>query len=410
MKRFEFEEFPIGFCDCGENICSWDRMGREEMELYRQCGFNFVMTPRFDLDNELQCSKVTEMLRLGEEFGIKVLLNISKLCFWCYSGPDNFRNLLREAMERFASYSSAIGFFLGDEPSGEMMGKCQELYGIFCEEAPDKLPYLNLNPGQFRDGDDFARNGGCRMLSYDCYSQMNPEESGVENFYNNLNSYYKMAKAADIPLMSIVLGTGHFRYRVPSEDDLRWQLGACIACGSSALLWFTFHTPCHINYRGGAIDAFGEKTPTFGAMRRIHLQFKRDYADLINHTRLENAYWTGKAVPGLEKLPAEDEGPGIRLVKKVFSHNEIPLIISSLQGKGKYEGKEFVLIFNNTTDKADGISLIANPEIRHAWMCRGEKWMDWERNHPDAIFRRTEQSAEAFFWLAPGQFEVFCLE
>lgn len=387
-------------------------MSQEEVNLYRDCGMNFVMTPPIDMNNEFHVTKAREMLDYATNAGVKVLVNVRALIYPCFKDGVKYREDLGRALDLFGRHPAAIGFFLGDEPGSGQMEKCKELYKIFCEMAPDLLPYLNLNPGQFKDGGDFAENGGCRMLSYDCYSQMNPDKEGVDHFFRNLNSYYTMAKAADIPLMSIVLGTGHFRYRVPSEDDLRWQFGACVACGSSALLWFTFHTPNHINYRGGAIDAFGSKTPTYDAMRRVHLQFKRDYADLINHTRLEEAFWVGKPVCGLEPFqPGEPSNlADAGKVLNVCGLGGTPLIVSFLRGKGKQEGRSFVLVFNNTVNESEKVRLSAKKDVKHVWMCRGERWLDWEGYHPDANFYRNERGAHAEFWLAPGQFEVFCLE
>ena len=99
-------------------------------------------------------------------------------------------------------------------------------------------------------GVHMADNGKFKMLCYDCYTQMNPEEEGTDRFFLNLKYYSDAAKAAKLPLWTTLLSVGHYRYREPNEDDLRWQLSAAAACGCKGILWFFIYMRAPMsNYR-----------------------------------------------------------------------------------------------------------------------------------------------------------------
>jgi len=47
--------------------------------------------------------------------------------------------------------------------------------------------------------DDFLKKSGAEFLCYDCYSQMNPEQSGWPMYFRNLVEYGKAAKRNGVP-------------------------------------------------------------------------------------------------------------------------------------------------------------------------------------------------------------------
>lgn len=62
---------------------------------------------------------------------------------------------------------------------------------------------------------------GLKILSYDCYWQMNPEEQGTHDYFKNLRMFRETADLTGVSPWTTLLSVGHFRYRCPSENDLR---------------------------------------------------------------------------------------------------------------------------------------------------------------------------------------------
>ena len=128
---------------------------------------------------------------------------------------------------------------------------------------------------------------------------MNPGDEGINMYFRNLNRYVGAAERNGVMVWNTLLSCGHFRYRVPDEDDIRWQLSTTVASGCDGILWFLWYGQnLTNNYRGAPIDELGEESATYAAIRRVQLLFHRRYGTLMNRLRHEKTYHFCKAYGG----------------------------------------------------------------------------------------------------------------
>jgi hypothetical protein len=74
------------------------------------------------------------------------------------------------------------------------------------------------------------------------------------------------------PFWNCILANSHFNYMETSDATFNLQVYATIAYGGRGIQYFTYFSPDVGNYRLGAVDQFGNRTPTWGLLRRINNQ------------------------------------------------------------------------------------------------------------------------------------------
>jgi len=348
-------------------------------------------------------------LDLCEKYGIKLILCDAR-SHWSHvqEGREQYAAAMKAAYEDFGRHPATFGFFLGDEPHESQMGLCTEAYRIALETGPGLVPYLNQFPGYADKCRKFVRESGCRLLSYDRYDQMNPEDRG-EGFIRDLVAYKALADEMNVPLLSIMLSVGHFRYRVPSEDDFRWQVGVALACGADAIFWFTYHTPVRANnYRGAPISEFGDKNPSYYALKNVQRRFCRDYADLFCHREHLGVYTIGREYEGVRPFDASAvPAAGEIGVTQITSDRGTPGLVTFLSGTGPYAGKRYVMITNNNCRDSDMFTVTVSPDKTAFLRAYAHDEVDFSAHHWDARFEKAESGTRCGVFLAPGQSEIF---
>lgn len=414
-----FKKFPIGFWPAFPPNFKWTK---EEVLRWKKCGITLTISPYYD-PKKTDKKHFFEMLDFCAEQGIYLIVHDERGRLSTYKNdPENYKAIYQTAVDDFGDHPAVVGFFIGDEPYGDTIIPCQEICRIQKETAPHLLPYLNFLPyeglkdcGYNTNGktfdkwiDDFAKESKTPAFSYDCYFQMNPEGEYINNFFENLRNYKKAAVRHDAFLFSIMLGVGHFRYRVPNEDELRWQFNGAVATGANGILWFTFYTPVRSNnYRGGAIDEFGDETETYRALSRLQRKFNRDYAEHINTSKHLFTLCIGRQYGGYDGFCSNEPLCIEQGVLAASSTNGVPGMLSFFQ---RDDGKKFLLVFNNSYKDSDLFKLTLKGSVKKVYRLYGEDKIDFEVHHWDAHFRRNENAVEVGIWLAPGQFDLFELE
>jgi hypothetical protein len=178
-------------------------------------------------------------------------------------------------------HPTALGFFLRDEPSAALMPGLGRVAALVKEALPDRWPYVNLFPTYANERQlgtpdyeshvrKFLRDVHPPFLSWDNYSLINGEM--LDRFYTNLEIIRRLALEAGIPFWNCILGNSHFFYMEPSEATLHLQVYSTLAYGGRGIQYFTYLTPQVGNYRLGALDPFGHRTPTWDMLRRVNLE------------------------------------------------------------------------------------------------------------------------------------------
>jgi hypothetical protein len=201
---------------------------------------------------------------------------------WKKLPPETeIRKNIEELARLVRGKPAAIGFYLIDEPHASLMPPMGKVAAILREAMPGTWPYVNLFPYRVsaeRMGtptyDIYVRMLvdviGQPFLSYDNYSLVGGEM--LDSFFNNLEVVRRHSLETKAPIWNCILANAHFNYMEPSDASFHLQVYSTMAYGGRGIQYFTYFTPQIGNYRLGAIDWFGNKTPTWDMLRRINRQ------------------------------------------------------------------------------------------------------------------------------------------
>ena len=408
--------YPIGFW----NYPSVERTPLSQVESWKRAGITCNQTPFFSYEKGNNPADMTAMLDEMQKAGMRAFVCVHELDFHRFlQDPEAFRPVFERAYADFGHHPATYGFYIGDEPiSGQEFAACVRAYRIMRETAPELTPLLNFNPywegmendllgGESFDTwiDRFVRESGCPLICYDCYCQMNPGDEGINMYFRNLNRYVGAADRNGVMVWNTLLSCGHFRYRVPNEDDIRWQLSTTVASGCDGILWFLWYgTNASNNYRGAPIDELGEESATYSAIRRVQILFHRRYGALMNRLHHEKTYHFCKAYGGYPIYSTYD----LPHLRKAVSDHGLPGIISSFTDD---EGNRYLVLVNNSQSESGLFWMIFDGGVKqiHRYWNRGDEMcdVDFIASHHDAHYGDDGHTARIGLWLAPGQMEVF---
>lgn len=407
------KKYPIGFW----NYTPAGLLHAADVKDWADLGMTLAHSPEYapGMDKEA----MLEILDACAERGIKVIVCDHQRAGWggASTDPEGYKAKFREALEDFGHHPAVMGFHIGDEPwSDDAFADCIAAHRIQLEMAPHLTPFLNFLPyweGQEKDvlkaptfaawAEEFTAKSNLRILCYDCYSQMNPGHEGFHTYFQNLYKFSEAAHAAGTIPWTTLLSVGHFRYRCPKEDDLRWQLNTAVASGMKGILWFFIYmrNPAG-NYRIAPIDEFGERTETFTWLSRVNRHFLHQFGDFFNTADHKITYHIGKAYGGYSLYNGQEE-----TILSVTCDQELDGVI----GFFEKEGETFIAVVNNSQTDS-GLFKIHVPQgtkslARLNW---NGSWGELATHRHDAFYGETESECIGGDWLAPGQLKLYRYE
>ncbi len=408
-NNIAMEKFPIGFW----NYAPTGSQSAKDVDDWADLGMTMANSPEYY--DGCDKNRMLEILDACQTHGIKVILCDHRARWYGISeDPDGAKARFREALADFGDHPAVLGFHVGDEPSTPLTFlESGMAHKMQLEEAPHLTPHLNFLPywqGQeetilhsptFTDwARDMADKAGLKILCYDCYTQMNPEEAGVHQYFTNLRKFMEAADATGIIPWTTLLSVGHFRYRCPSEDDLRWQLNTAVASGMKGILWFfVYERVPTSNYRLPPIDEFGKRTTTFDSMARVNKHFQHHFGDFFLHATHLSTYHVGKVFGGYEPFQ-----PGTNGILDITCDQGLPAVVSFFTK----DGGTYLALVNNTTTESGlfkiHVSKEAEPLRRYDWFHR---CVEMKTNAWDAYYGETEETCIGGDWLAPGQMKLY---
>jgi hypothetical protein len=250
---------------------------QEVFDGIRDCGFN---TAGFVFPHELDRAHKAGLKAIVHDKSIHVSDSARSL------DDATVEKRIRELARRTANHPATWGYYLRDEPSASLYPALARATVALRKEAPGKLPYINLFPlyvpasvfptaKPTYEGylEEFATVVKPDFISYDNYSLM---DNGTlrDGYFQNLEMVRAAALRHALPFWNIVLGNSHFHYAEPTPATLRFQAYTTLAYGARGLSYFTYLTPAIGNYRLAPVDQFGNRTPTWDAMRQVNLQVR----------------------------------------------------------------------------------------------------------------------------------------
>ncbi|MHC4985398.1 MAG: hypothetical protein ACYTFO_04495, partial [Planctomycetota bacterium] len=237
-------------------------------------------------------------------------------------------------------------------------------------------------------------------LCFDCYHQMEPGEGGKDVYFTNLREMRQGGQRHGVPFWATVLSVGHFQYRCPSYDDLRWQFNTAIASGAQGILYFFYYMrDPHQNYRFPPVDAFWEKTETYDNLRIVHRAFHTRYGDLFLRLAPTRVTFFPEAYGGGEVFTPNEL---LTEVRPWHDHDGKLLIGEFVDA----EGQRYVMAVNNSTTNSVYVVLgFAGQDVR----LYTRDWRGHERPGADQaahVKGWKDGTYKVGYWLAPGQ-EIF---
>ena len=241
---------------------------------------------------------------------------------------------LRSLAGDISGQNAAFGILLKDEPVVRQMEGLSTVARLMREVFPGKLPYINLFPYELSPtvlGGDYesyvqmlAGRVGLPYLSYDNYGLV--DGAMLDYFFTNLEIVRRVAQRSKLPFWNCILAVAHNNYMEPSDATLHLQVYSTLAYGGRGIQYFRYFTRGLGDYRAGAIDPFGDRTPTWGMLRRVNNELSALIPTIL---RLRS---TGV----FHNAPVPDEGRPVsesRLVSEVQTNLDV-------EGKGYLISRE----------------------------------------------------------------------
>jgi len=410
--------FPITFWGYTNLAQHGQYMDEAEVEEWADAGFTVPPSPEYDPTDPAQVAHIRRLLDWAQARGMKLILWDPR----CYARrgegglpPADYADGVRAAVAQFGDHPATFGFLVGDEPGAEDKESFFACYRTQKEIAPHLHPLANLLPYfpgiEQRAGtdtwpnylDEYVRKSNADFICYDCYAQMNPGEAGWHAYFENLRLYREAALRNGVPFWNTLLSVGHFRYRCPDYNDLRWQFNTTIACGAHGVAWFFYYMrEPHDNYRLAPVDQNWDRTPAYYDLRRVQKDFHRFYGDLFTRLVCTRVMFYPDAFG--EGLPFTPDGIISRVQPDRENH---PVVVSEFVDA---QGGRYAMLVNNSTTESVNVGLtFPGADVRvFSWNWSGQEVEGGAYCASGPT--RDENGLSIRHWLAPGQEAVYRVE
>ncbi len=351
---------------------------------WKELGMNLGMSSIYNEKDDKQV--ILDQLNEAQKNGVKLII-----CDWrtvwrnLQNGREEYIRLAEEAIADFGNHPAFYAFSVGDEPPRRELEQAIEAVKIInahsnaflnflpMADEPFVSDYLLKEKHEYKDVlIDAVKRSGLRNVCYDNYTQcrIKDREYGLNMYFDNLRIYRETAKECGVDMWTTLLSVGHWFYRVPTEDDIRWQISTAAAHGAKGLLWFFLYTRSKIedNYRDAPIDWFYNRTETFGRMARQINLFMKFYADRFAEAELKNVYHVNTAYGGNE-LYKNGAIENFEFSSE-YGNDFIVSEFSSPRG-------DFVAVVNNSqaADGSDRAFGIYGDKKFSLWLAPGQLWI-----------------------------------
>lgn len=278
--------FPFNHLDNEAAIKDWKEMG-----------MNAPMTFHYNPENDKPEQMLALLDGLHREGMQAMVCDVrTRLSTYMKVGEEAFIEGVKAAVKDFGSHPANFGFYIGDEPAYQDFESAIKACQIVNKYASHLTNFINMFPYWEDDTfsqekalgavttreykanlDDFVKRSGVKILSFDCYGQCTyfQKERYRNSYFRNLRIFGEVARENGIELWVSLLCIGHFSLRVPTADDMRWQLSTAYAHGATGTQWFAVYKRGYEGtWRGSPFDEFGNKTETYARLARETHIFK----------------------------------------------------------------------------------------------------------------------------------------
>lgn len=381
---------PVGTIDTKKAVSDWEELG-----------MSLPMSFSYDASTH----KKEDMLSMLDEChkkGMQVIVCDKRTNFRTLLKTQDraaFEQGIKDAATDFGNHPAVFGFEVGDEPDKNSWEVALDTYKMVKAAAPHLTPFINMYPlwageQSFYDtmgvhttdygkkNADFMRRAGANLISYDCYSQCSffekdckdyEKQEGIDLYFQNLNLFRTAAEENDGVFFNSILSVGHWAYREPTENDLRWQLSTSIAHGAQGVMWFfLYERRLDGSFRRPPIDLFWKRTPLFD--------------ELARQNRICNEYY----LKGLDGYNFD------KVWHYLWCYGNTPRFTGN---------EELTGIFHRVNPVPTAISRFVNSEGKTAYVIVNLSQTEPTKINP--TFTGAKAKHNLSLWFAPGQMMVF---
>ncbi|MBQ7525269.1 MAG: hypothetical protein IJT09_02450 [Abditibacteriota bacterium] len=261
------------------------------------------------------------LLDLCHKYGMKVQVVDERIKKADPKDP-NFSRSIREAVATYKNHPATWGYHIIDEPFPPVFHDKAKIAAEVRAEDPDHVAFINVHcygvsfvfPDQFDKGDheryvdELLNTSQINILSYDQYILMEDRKNDLLGpYFTNLECIRSKAIQHNLPINSIILDIKHWKYRDPSDDDIRWQVYTSLAYGSKGILYFTYAVPGgnDFDWNDALLDKAGNKTRRYYAAKKINHEII-PMGDILWGLTSVGVFHTGNMIGPTKPIPARN--------------------------------------------------------------------------------------------------------
>lgn len=363
--------------------------GKEAVQDWADLHCNLPMSFNYDHTRHNK-QDMLDILDACQEKGMKLIIRDTRTRFRTLErvGEEQFVRGVQEAYTDFGTHPATFGFFVGDEPRPDQNELYIKTVQLVMRHAPGLIPFGNLVPywGGGSDYDmlvgapeeehtklveDYLRKTKVPLLGYDQYSQClneaHNQEVGISSYFLVLDKYNELAKKYGIPFYASLLSCGHWGFRLPTEDDIRWQIYTALAHGARGIIWFhLYQQDAGGSYVGLPLCGPDRlRTPLFEIISRQQYIFNCYYREIFDKLEMTAVYHTGHIYDPKKRFCADDV---LLDVNGKFSY---PTIITYYQETGTKQ--RWMSVVNAHQRLSNRIKLtFRDGKVEQLWLAPGE--------------------------------------
>ncbi len=290
---------------------------------------------------------------------------------------SHYGDLTETGVNYAAGREHCVGYYIIDEPSGDQLSAVGEGLRLYEAADPDRFCYVNLLPsyageerlgGTYREYvENFVAAAGAENIEYLSHDFYSFGQGGTNtNIYADAEVLRSVAyENGKLKTHACTQSTAWNGMRMPTADELRWNVYLYLAYGFKAFSWFTLVCPGDSDTEGeGFYDGIIYRDGTirdpelFEAFKELNWEV-RGMSSILMNLDTAHAYHVKANVDGVEKLPED-------FFLQPANRNDF--IISVMEPK---EGEDqYIMIFNkNYRREVDG-SFTVDP-------ASGVKWVEY---------------------------------
>jgi len=325
---------------------------RTQFQYAKEAGFNILyslygtekINSETDSDWKTKNGYIQKCLGFADEFDLKFAIQDKVISQYSVDSSQENINKYLEYIDRanYKKYSSFIGLIGKDEPSLKDFSDCARNEAFSAKALPGYLYQSNLFPCYASESqlgtsykqyvNEYISTVKPKYVSYDFYPERGEFPSIRSDYFINLDIVSSKCRENNLPFWNFVLTSVHQNYRLPTAEEIYWQVNTSLAYGVKGIQYFNYRTPIEKDYigKGGSvINEYGEKSSLFPYVKNIN-----SYISSIDHI-LMNSIHQGIIYSGYTPAP-------ISAQNKLETFNELTkvevasggTIIGCFQGDG----------------------------------------------------------------------------